>query len=119
MLGGGYESGPSASPTSQADPASSHAITARNLHDRGECEKAIGEYDLAISLEPERNYQGGRGEVYLDLGQYQLALADFDEAIRLLQGSPISEFGVDFTRTTRTYRSITYSMLGLETLAKR
>ena len=48
--------------------------------------EAIAEYDEAIRRDPMNRLAYHRGTAYLDLGQYQPALNDYSEAIRVSTG---------------------------------
>ena len=57
-------------------------------HALGQYERAIREYDEAItvdsqSLIPKHSTYTNRGVTYVELGQYERALEDFDRVIRL------------------------------------
>ena len=66
--------------------------------------KALAEYNLAISLQPNRSVQfSNRGEVYVDQGKYDEAMADFNKAIK------ISDSQVYFAYY---YRGLLYEELG-------
>ena len=53
-------------------------------HDRGEHRQAIYYYDLMIGLDPqEATLYRARGDAYAELGEYDRAIADLQEAIRL------------------------------------
>jgi tetratricopeptide (TPR) repeat protein len=53
-------------------------------HHNGNLKEAIEEYSHAIqnSLEPQDQFYFYRGELYLELGDYDLAICDFNEALK-------------------------------------
>ena len=53
-------------------------------HDRGEHRQAIYYYDLMIGLDSEEpTLYRARGDAYAELGEYDQAIADLQQAIRL------------------------------------
>jgi len=64
--------------------ADQRTIEAIELHQRGRLEETIARYGEAIRLDPQTaSAYVNRGNAYSDLGRYQRAIQDFDQAIRL------------------------------------
>ena len=67
-----------------ATPTPLPVVTPTAFQEQGHLEKAIGQYDQAIRLNPQdAEAYINRGNAYAALGQLERAIQDFDEAIRL------------------------------------
>jgi tetratricopeptide (TPR) repeat protein len=96
------------SPTATPDAARVAELLTRgeNFRLQGRLNKALDAYNSALELDPENaEAYAGRGHVYLDLEDYDAALADEDRAIELdedcqqayyLRGSLYSEVFIDY-----------------------
>lgn len=92
----------------EISPALGQWQLADTLRQQGRCEEAIAEYNRATQLDPmlADAYQG-RGFCYDALGDYEQALRDYDDAIRLLPSAPAySDRGVTYTNLGKYERAI-------------
>jgi tetratricopeptide (TPR) repeat protein len=69
------------------NPAEAYSKRGNIYFDRGDYDRALGDYNAAIRLKPDyANAYNNRGNVYNRQGEYAPAIADYDRAIQLDPG---------------------------------
>lgn len=64
--------------------AAEYAINGEFLCSKGQCVKAVKEFDKAIALEPKNDmFYASRSKAYKNLEKYQEALSDIEKALEL------------------------------------
>ena len=67
-----------------SEKAAEHYVSGTEFAAAGEWQKAIGEFDESIRLDPDAaDPHATRGAVYAELGQFEKAIDDYEAAIRI------------------------------------